>query len=127
VAHFLGRSLPDHLDGARSQTLGQGGRAPANKLQRFLGPSPTRCCTHSAQLSIEGVIARREVLTVDGAMAQWGSKLMQILLRLVFAALQRRQELARVPRAERRGGRSVATFTHGLSNARVEATNTPSA
>jgi hypothetical protein len=101
AAIFFERALPDQLQGARSQTTVKLD-APSNKLQRLLVATADQVLHHPAQLSIAEVIRRRQVLVVDGAMGSVGpdtsAKLLQIFLRLIFAALQAQQEL---PESER--------------------------
>jgi len=101
VATFFDRTLPDQLQNARTMTTTKLD-APANKLYRFLGQLPDRVLHHPAQLAIDDLVRQREILVVDGAMGRVGEdtsrKLMQILMRLIYAALQRQQEL---PAAER--------------------------
>jgi hypothetical protein len=96
AAIFFERALPDQLSGARSQTTVKLD-APSNKLQRLLVATADEVLHHPAQLAISEVIRRREVLVVDGAMGSVGpdtsAKLLQIFLRLIFAALQAQQEL----------------------------------
>jgi len=96
VAAFFDRTLPDQLQNARSMTTTKLD-APANKLYRFLGQIADRVLHHPAQLRIQELVREREILIVDGAMGRVGEdtsrKLMQILMRLIYAEVQRQQEL----------------------------------
>jgi Replication-relaxation len=103
VADFFGRDLPEQLEVASSQTTAKLD-APLNKLQSaMLSATASAVLNHPVQLHLDEILERREVLLVDGSMGTVGattaSRLIQIMLRGLFGALQRQQEKLQQDRA----------------------------
>lgn len=95
TATFFGVELPSDLENAPGQTNAKLD-APRNKILRLLVESLDKVLRHPMQLSLDDVIARREVLIVDGKMGTFGSDncrvMMQFLLNSLYGALQRQQQ-----------------------------------
>lgn len=93
---FYGFELADQLTAARAATT-QKLDAPKNKIQALLSGTVDAVLHHPVQLSLEKVIEERGVLIVDAGPGEVGEharhKILQMLLRLVFAAVQRQQLL----------------------------------
>lgn len=96
TATFFGRELPNDLANAAAQTNAKLD-APRNKLLRLMVESLDKVLRHPIQLSLDEVIARREVLIVDGKMGTFGADncrvMMQFVLTALYGALQRAQQL----------------------------------
>ncbi|HET6507074.1 MAG TPA: replication-relaxation family protein [Baekduia sp.] len=96
TATFFGRELPSDLANAAAQTNAKLD-APRNKLLRLMVDSLDKVLRHPNQLSLDDVIARREVLIVDGKMGTFGTDncrvMMQFILTCLYGALQRQQQL----------------------------------
>ncbi|ADB49877.1 P-loop NTPase family protein [Conexibacter woesei] len=96
TATFFGRELPSDLANAAAQTNAKLD-APRNKLLRLMVESLDKVLRHPIQLSLDDVIARREVLIVDGKMGTFGADncrvMMQFVLTALYGALQRAQQL----------------------------------
>jgi hypothetical protein len=96
TATFFGRELPSDLANAAAQTNAKLD-APRNKLLRLMVDSLDKVLRHPNQLSLDDVIARREVLIVDGKMGTFGTDncrvMMQFILTSLYGALQRQQQL----------------------------------
>jgi hypothetical protein len=96
TATFFGRELPNDLANAAAQTNAKLD-APRNKLLRLMVDSLDKVLRHPNQLSLDDVIARREVLIVDGKMGTFGTDncrvMMQFILTSLYGALQRQQQL----------------------------------
>ena len=97
VATFLDQELPAQLLDARASTTAKLD-APANKLARVLNsPAVKRVLLNdSLRIDLDGLIERREVLVVRGALGEVGAGnvavLMQLLLGMLDAALGRVQD-----------------------------------
>ena len=97
VATFLDQELPAQLLDARASTTAKLD-APANKLARVLNsPAVKRVLLNdSLRIDLDGLIERREVLVVRGALGEIGAGnvavLMQLLLGMLDAALGRVQD-----------------------------------
>ena len=97
VATFLDQELPAQLAAARATTTAKLD-APANKLARVLNsPAVKRVLLNdSLRIDLDGLIERREVLVVRGALGEVGAGnvavLMQLLLGMLDAALGRVQD-----------------------------------
>jgi len=97
VATFLDQELPAQLADARASTTAKLD-APANKLARVLNsPAVKRVLLNdSLRIDLDGLIERREVLVVRGALGEVGAGnvavLMQLLLGMLDAALGRVQD-----------------------------------
>ncbi|MGI8805438.1 MAG: replication-relaxation family protein, partial [Thermoleophilaceae bacterium] len=98
---YFGQTLPAQLDAARS-AFAQRLEAPSNKLQVLLSGHLDRVFRHPRALSLDEVVANREVLVVNGRMGDFGARntrmLMQVILNSLYGALRRQQEL---PQPER--------------------------
>lgn len=102
TVEYFARDLPQDLHDSASMTATRL-QAPRNKLERLVQvTSLDRALHHPVQLALDEVIARREVLIVKGAMGSIGTdnsaKMLQILVRVLFAALQRQQEMRETDR-----------------------------
>ncbi|MBA2523577.1 MAG: hypothetical protein H0V25_09660, partial [Solirubrobacterales bacterium] len=97
TATFFGRELPNDLENTGGQTNAKLD-APRNKILRLLVESLDKVLRHPNQLSIDDVVANREVLVVDGKMGTFGADntrvMMQFILTALYAALRRQQEMA---------------------------------
>jgi hypothetical protein len=97
VAAFLADELPVQLRDARATTTAKLD-APANKLARVLNSTSVKrvLLNESLRIDFDGLIERREVLIVRGALGELGagnvSVLMQLLLGMLDAALGRAQD-----------------------------------
>ena len=102
TATFFGRELPVDLRESRTQTVAKLD-APRNKLLRLMVESLDKVLRHPVQLSLDEVVARREVLIVDGKMGTFGADncrvMMQFILNTLYGALQRQQQLPEHERA----------------------------
>jgi hypothetical protein len=97
LATFFAHELPAQLADARATTTAKLD-APANKLARVLNsPAVKRILLNdSLRIDVDGVIERREVLVVRGALGEVGAGnvavLMQLLVGMIDAALGRLQD-----------------------------------
>jgi len=102
TATFFGRELPVDLRDSKMQTVAKLD-APRNKLLRLMVESLDKVLRHPLQLSLDDIVARREVLIVDGKMGTFGSDncrvMMQFILNTLYGALQRQQQLPEEQRA----------------------------
>ena len=93
---FYGYELAEQLTKASSATT-QKLDAPKNKIQSLLSGTVDAVLHHPVQISLDKVIEEHGVLIVDAGPGEVGEharhKLLQMLFRLVFAAVQRQQAL----------------------------------
>ncbi|HEY4281120.1 MAG TPA: hypothetical protein VGM91_23100, partial [Conexibacter sp.] len=102
AATLLGQDIPHGLRDIGSQYALRMS-APRNKLFQMRSRNVDRVLRHPSQLDLRELIAKREVLVVDGRMGSTGVAqtrvLVMFLLNLVFAELRRQLELAPADRA----------------------------
>jgi hypothetical protein len=101
AATLLGEDIPQGLRDIGSQYALRMS-APRNKLFQMRSRNIDRVLRHPRQLDVRALIAKRQVLVVDGRMGSTGSAqtrvLVMFLLNLVFAELRRQLELPAVER-----------------------------
>ncbi len=97
ISEFFTSELSAQLADARSMTTSKLD-SPVNKLARLLNSASIKrvLLNDSLRIDLDGIIARREVLVVKGALGAMGagntSVLMQLLVGMLDAALARQQD-----------------------------------
>jgi protein involved in plasmid replication-relaxation len=102
VARYWGHTFPERWMDSRTHMAGQLA-APLNKINRLLTtPSVDIALRHPFSLDIGGIIRRREILIVNGALGAVGEEnavvVLQMLLQLIHQAMKQQQ---RLPPSER--------------------------
>lgn len=104
VHRFWAESFPAFYAANPAQTAMKS-ESPLNKLERWImDPGMDRALHHPLKLSIDGVIARREMLIINGNMGELGSSntvhIMQMVMRTVAGAIHRQQAKSRAQRVD---------------------------